>query len=1244
MDLDREDSPKTIHGDSPEVIDLDSTGHSFDITADDFMTDEEFNSIYLSNQEPDPNSATTQYKVLDSFNSNGDVYRQGTAAELTNGDFVRIAAVLEDHRTGLRFFRGSLYQKTETEPLEVMPYASSVTLPAADAIRMREIVVTNEAYPMYSFKEEKNNRSLQRDSARERCRLVCRWKILMVYRTEARRKARVSMCISRMRTEDSDHNYRARDGHLRQEWRGATIRGGRCHSWLPGEKDFDVAEHGRTRGVDILGFHRQSTMRVNNTVDLTGNALQTLQAQRYMFGDAFCGAGGASRGAKAAGLRIDWGFDYDPAAIESYGKNFFAARCEVAPADVFITSTDGDYVVDVLHISPPCQTFSPIHVHTGKDDDQNSSALFAVGELLKKTKPRVVTLENTFGLMQNRWKDWLYSMIRVFTALGFSVRWTVLNLAEYGLPQARRRLILIASCFKELKAEISSALVNTTRTAGQIAKEDLAFQRSINPEVDRLLQEQSNRLLALVRDLNKSATAGSATAPPVLKDAESVDDGWRGIVDIIDNLLEKADACLDEYSGVIKKLTPARQNEQASADAKKPLAKREYRNQNLLKPQRLFRRAPKNDDDTPFKPLLTSKPNALIPLEESLTLAPQPDGFMQYKQPYEAEIVQANYPAAAYVQSDPIPFLPFESTDATWVDTPEAVQDMLQHLRKATEIAVDVEHHDLHSYVGLVSLLQISTRERDWIVDTLVPWREDLQVLNEVFTDPQIIKVLHGSNCDIVWLQRDLGLYIVGLFDTYHASRLLGYPKHSLAHLLQRHVGFEADKRYQMADWRMRPLPKQMYDYARSDTHFLLYIFDHIRNELLAKSLKANANDNLIDEIHESSKREALQRYERFFYDAKNGTGMGGWNNMLTRSSDRFDRQQFAVLRAVHQWRDRVAREEDESTHHILTNRALILIAKEMPTELPRLQSCCQPSHFSTKKRAHDLLALVRTAKVEGVNGPELHELVVPRGHIRVNNLNSSSLAASALSTNHVSASLESSAGRNSATTHVSQFWGATIGRIMPDRKRVQTIERNEPRLALPLPLLTAQVFETKTLDEPPILVRRTAEPGAQVEHQYTKKRKSQEEDVFVVKRMGGSKKRKTAETQDGPEPIAVDDMVRRGNGMADQEPGNSENELHHDELEEGGPSKSQQRRRRKELLQDAHPSAASEVDGRVEKGEMAAFDYENAPSVLHARKEHGGSTGAKRGIDPYSKSLDAPKGMRKVQREVPGRSMTYKS
>jgi exosome complex exonuclease RRP6 len=66
---------------------------------------------------------------------------------------------------------------------------------------------------------------------------------------------------------------------------------------------------------------------------------------------------------------------------------------------------------------------------------------------------------------------------------------------------------------------------------------------------------------------------------------------------------------------------------------------------------------------------------------------------------------------------------------------------MLEELKGATEIAIDTEHHDFRTYTGLLSLMQISTREKDWIVDTLQPWRRKLEVLNEVFTDPSIIKV-----------------------------------------------------------------------------------------------------------------------------------------------------------------------------------------------------------------------------------------------------------------------------------------------------------------------------------------------------------------------------------------------------------------------------------------------------------------------------------------------------------------------
>lgn len=399
-----------------------------------------------------------------------------------------------------------------------------------------------------------------------------------------------------------------------------------------------------------------------------------------------------------------------------------------------------------------------------------------------------------------------------------------------------------------MKDEISSALIDITRATGKIAAEDLAFQRSINPAVAPQLAKQNKRLLRIIRDLTKNAIAGTDIQPPQLSDADAIEERWQGLVDVFDSLLEKADACLDEYTGVIKKFTVSQEAAPANhaSSSRKPYAAKNFRSQIIPKPQLLFERVPTNDEDTPFRPLLRSKPHSIEPLNDSIHLEAVESGREQYDtqfylspqnfhtpikelinahirygHPYSAEIQASSYPDFVYQSSPPIPFLPLESTAVTFVDTLDGVNLMLQELKAAKEIAVDLEHHDTHSYIGLTSLVQISTRDKDWVVDTLKPWREELQILNEVFADPTILKVrtirkwdlksgltslkvLHGAFMDMIWLQRDLGLYVVGLFDTFHASRELGYPKNSLAALLQRHANFDAAKQYQMADWRLR--------------------------------------------------------------------------------------------------------------------------------------------------------------------------------------------------------------------------------------------------------------------------------------------------------------------------------------------------------------------------------------------------------------------------------------------------------
>ncbi|TEY84248.1 hypothetical protein BOTCAL_0018g00250 [Botryotinia calthae] len=177
--------------------------------------------------------------------------------------------------------------------------------------------------------------------------------------------------------------------------------------------------------------------------------------QTYTYGDAFCGAGGTTRGAVMAGLRVKWGFDFDQHACTTWRLNFPGANCYEMSSERFVSlatpspcSSDinNDVKVDILHLSPPCQYFSPAHTVEGKNDEMNTASLFAVAAVIKVAKPRVVTLEQTFGILYPRFRGYFSSLICMFTSCGFSLRWAIVPLAQWGLPQRRFRLIIIASC------------------------------------------------------------------------------------------------------------------------------------------------------------------------------------------------------------------------------------------------------------------------------------------------------------------------------------------------------------------------------------------------------------------------------------------------------------------------------------------------------------------------------------------------------------------------------------------------------------------------------------------------------------------------------------------------------------------------------------------------------------------------------------------------------------------------------
>ena len=167
----------------------------------------------------------------------------------------------------------------------------------------------------------------------------------------------------------------------------------------------------------------------------------------------------------------------------------------------------------------------------------------------------------------------------------------------------------------------------------------------------------------------------------------------------------------------------------------------------------------------------------------------------------------------------------------------------------------------------------MSTRAKNYIIDPLVPdIRKNCHLLNLVFADPSIVKVLHGAKSDVIWLQRDLGLYLVNLFDTGEASRALQYSSLSLAYLLDRFCPeVNVSKQYQRADWRVRPLTSEMKKYAVMDTHYLLYIYDRLRQELLLKGSEPMAA------VLQNSADICLKTYEKKEFKAD------GYQNLISK-------------------------------------------------------------------------------------------------------------------------------------------------------------------------------------------------------------------------------------------------------------------------------------------------------------------------------------------------------------------------
>ena len=156
------------------------------------------------------------------------------------------------------------------------------------------------------------------------------------------------------------------------------------------------------------------------------------------FASLFSGGGGADIGAKAAGYLLSWGIEYDSDIAKVANGNL---GNHIVCADILKCDPKNFECVDWLHASPPCPSFS-VAKNGGVETEQDIALSRKTLEFAQVLKPRHFTLENVWGYRDSKSWKLIFDGLR---ELGYGIDFWHLNSADYGVPQTRKRMIVVAN-------------------------------------------------------------------------------------------------------------------------------------------------------------------------------------------------------------------------------------------------------------------------------------------------------------------------------------------------------------------------------------------------------------------------------------------------------------------------------------------------------------------------------------------------------------------------------------------------------------------------------------------------------------------------------------------------------------------------------------------------------------------------------------------------------------------------------
>jgi ribonuclease D len=279
------------------------------------------------------------------------------------------------------------------------------------------------------------------------------------------------------------------------------------------------------------------------------------------------------------------------------------------------------------------------------------------------------------------------------------------------------------------------------------------------------------------------------------------------------------------------------------------------------------------------------------------------------------------------------------------IETMPDLERLAAQLADEPLIAADTEAAGYHRYSDRLCLLQLSSREETWIVDTVA--LASLNPLADAFEAPDVEIVFHDADFDLRLLDRDFGVQVRGLFDTKIAARFAGERAFGLASLLGEAMDVTLEKKHQRADWAKRPLSRDMLEYAAMDTRYLPRLRDLLRSRL-----------EELGRLHWAQEEFLLQEQARWEPAAEPDQ-----EYLRLKGTRDLDRRSLAALRELYGWRERVAGERDVAPFRVVSNEVLMETAKLLPKSPAELGAVPGLSSGNVRRWGQELLAAVARAR-----------------------------------------------------------------------------------------------------------------------------------------------------------------------------------------------------------------------------------------------------------------------------------------